>query len=78
MKNLHYFIGQKKSPFHLSVGAVLLNKRGEVAVHHFPKSPKNPEFFILMRRTLKPKESLETALEKGLREEFGMKGKPRL
>ncbi len=77
MKNLHYFIGTKKKPYHLSVGAVLLNKLGEIAVHHFPKGQKNPEFFILARRTLKPNQSLETALARGLKEEFGMKGKPR-
>jgi ADP-ribose pyrophosphatase YjhB (NUDIX family) len=75
MKKLHYFIGTKRSPYHLSVGAVVVNRKGEIYCHHFPKGKANPEFVLLMRATLKPHESLERALARGLKEEFGMKAR---
>ncbi len=75
MKKLHYFIGTKRSPYHLSVGAVVANQRREIYCHHFPKGNTNPNFVLLMRATLKPHESLEEALARGLKEEFGMKAR---
>lgn len=75
MKKLHYFIGTKRSPYHLSVGAIVVNRKGEIRCHHFPKGNANPEFVLLMRETLKPHESLEKALARGLKEEFGMKAR---
>lgn len=73
MKKPHYFIGTKKSPYHLSVGAVVMNRKGQIYCHHFPKGKRNPDFFILMRETINPGEALEKALARGLKEEFGMK-----
>ncbi|MEK7465203.1 MAG: NUDIX hydrolase [Patescibacteria group bacterium] len=70
---LHYFIGQKKSPFHLSVGAVVTNKNGEVACHH-ERTPDGTDIYYLMRETVRPGESLEGAVQRGLREEFGILG----
>ncbi|MEK7657613.1 MAG: NUDIX domain-containing protein [Patescibacteria group bacterium] len=75
MKKLHYFIGTRRSPYHLSVGAIVVNRKGEIYCHHFPKGNTNPEFVLLMRKTLKPYESLEGALARGLKEEFGMKAR---
>lgn len=74
MKASH-FIGTKRTPYHLSVGAVVMSRTGKVYAHHFPRGPKNPEFFLLMRETVEPGESLEHALARGLKEEFGMKAK---
>ena len=75
MEKLHYFIGTKYSPYHLSVGAVVSNSMGEIYCHHFPKDNTHPDFFLLMRETVKPYESLEGALARGLKEEFGMKAR---
>jgi hypothetical protein len=75
VKKLHYFIGTKHSPYHLSVGAVVMNRAGKVYVHRFPRGPRNPEFFLLMRETVDPGESLAHALARGLKEEFDMRAK---
>ncbi len=73
MKNLHYFIGQKKSPFHLSVGAVILDKQKKnVYCHHLIKANGKTDAYLLMRNTVEPNESLERALKRGAQKEFGM------
>lgn len=71
-------------PFHLSVGAVLFNEQGKICVHHFfaEKIPEHqrfaagglPEFYYLMRESLEGDESLQTAVHRGLKEEFGAEG----
>lgn len=56
-----------------------MNEKGEVCCHHFFTKDlkgywadeKLDDFYILMRETLKPNETLEHALERGLMEEFG-------
>lgn len=76
-----YFQGNADHPYHISVGAVLQNDRGEVCCNYY-KSPQAgywkecgmSDFYTLMRETLEPGESLESALERGLQEEFGAKG----
>lgn len=60
-------------PAHLSVGAVLINERGEIAFHHYPES-KIGSVYLLMRETLHDDESLEAAIARGLQEEFGASG----
>ncbi|MFZ3019977.1 MAG: NUDIX hydrolase [Minisyncoccia bacterium] len=80
----NYFQGNKKHPQHISVGAILLNDAKEVCIHHFT----NPEllkgywteqgftdFYLLMRETIEPNQTLEEALHKGLMEEFGATAK---
>ncbi len=77
-----YFQGNYLHPQHVSVGAVLVNKNGEVCAHHFlTKDLKGywseegiDDFFILMRETVEPGESLEATLHRGLQEEFGATG----
>jgi hypothetical protein len=77
----NYFQGNSEHPQHLSVGAVLINDKKEICVHHF----NNPEllkgywtdeglvdFYLLMRETVEPNETLEHALARGLMEEFGV------
>lgn len=70
MKN--YFRGSKASPYHLSVGAAVVNKKGEVACHYFKEFRGLQNFYILMRETVEPNESIETALQRGLGEEFNL------
>lgn len=77
-----YFQGNSEYPQHISVGGILLNEKGEVCCHHFfTKDLKGywadeglDDFYILMRETLEPNESLEHALRRGLQEEFGATG----
>lgn len=77
-----YFQGNSLHPQHISVGGVLVNERGEVCCHHFFTKDlkgywadeKIDDFYILMRETLEPNETLEQALVRGLKEEFGVEG----
>ncbi|HYE23362.1 MAG TPA: NUDIX hydrolase [Candidatus Paceibacterota bacterium] len=72
------------SPFHISVGAVLVNGEGKVCVHkrtreNIPSELHDKlggleEVFILMRESLEDGESLEYAVHRGLMEEFGAEG----
>lgn len=74
-----YFQGNNLHPQHISVGAVLINEKGDVCCHHFYTKDlkgyyaeeKLNDFYILMRETLRPNETLEGALMRGLMEEFG-------
>ena len=78
----NYFQGNSAHPQHISVGAILVNEKGEVCCHHFStKDGKGywvdeglDDFYILMRETVQPNESLEQALRRGLKEEFGATG----
>ena len=66
--------GSREYPYHISVGAVLVDPQGKVCAHHFDALEIGPrkakDFYILMRETPEPGESLEITLERGLREEF--------
>jgi 8-oxo-dGTP pyrophosphatase MutT (NUDIX family) len=73
--NINYYIGEDHTPYHLSVGAVLLNDKEEVACHYFTDFQGVKDFYVLMRETVEPNESLEHALARGLKEEFGATGK---
>ena len=82
MDNLYKF--NSSNPFHISVGAVLFNKQNKVCVHKYcsEKTPNQVKHLmggldvvhILMRETLQDDESLEKAVHRGLREEFGAEG----
>ncbi len=76
----NYFKGTAESPYHISIGAVVMNAEGKIACHFFEttkhsyfKDYKN--FYLLVRETLEPGESIEACLARGLEEEFGMKAK---
>jgi 8-oxo-dGTP pyrophosphatase MutT (NUDIX family) len=60
----------KENPYHLSVGSLLINHRGELLTLQRPDG-----FIILPTGTLKPKETLEDALHRELMEETGAKGR---
>lgn len=76
----NYFQGNKEHPQHISVGGVVVNERGEILVHHFVRGDLPGywpdlginDFYILMRETLNPNETLESGLHRGLMEEFGV------
>ncbi len=72
----NYFISSERHLHHLSVGAVVLNERGEVLCHHFPtvevgEGEVAHDLYLLIRETPEPGESLEQAVERGLIEEAG-------
>lgn len=77
----NYFQGNNDHPRHISIGGVVLNEKGEVMVHHFVREDLPGywpdlginDFYILMRETLNPHETLEGALHRGLMEEFGVR-----
>jgi len=68
----NYFIGNKTRPFHLSVGAVVLNDNDQLLCYHFVIPKDKKEMYSLMRETVEPTTSLEDNLRKGLMEEFGV------
>jgi ADP-ribose pyrophosphatase YjhB (NUDIX family) len=78
------FQHSENSPFHISVGAVLVNDKGHILVHktdstNIPKELAHllgglDEAYILMRESLENDETLEQCVARGLREEFGAKG----
>ncbi len=71
-------------PFHISAGAVLFNDQMEICTHHFFAStvPEHLRFLMgglvegyhLMRESLEGDESLQTAVHRGIYEEFGATG----
>ncbi len=82
MSKRTYFQGVSEHPWHLSVGAVLMNEKGEVCHHHFTDALTKGywpdegciDFHLLMRETVHPNETLEEAVHRGLVEEFGVMG----
>lgn len=75
----NYFISTEDRPYHLSVGAVVLNDRDEVLCHHFSDltidGQAAHDIYILVRETLEQGETLEHAVHRGLFEEAGVKAK---
>jgi hypothetical protein len=77
---VNHFSHSANSPFHLSVGAVLIDESHKVACHFFENIADSKtgdiykDTYILMRETLEPNETLEQAVARGLAEEFGAKG----
>ena len=71
-----FFQASEKQPYHLSVGAVLFNERGEVACHHFKEVLGHKDIYILMRESLEDGEDPLTTVLRGLKEEFGATATP--
>lgn len=71
-KKLYYFIGQAKNPYHLSVGAVLVNEKREICVHHYESADGSKNVYSFMRETVRFDDSLKGAVERGLAKEFGV------
>jgi ADP-ribose pyrophosphatase YjhB (NUDIX family) len=76
--------GTEQLPFHISVGAVIVNEKNEILVHKRIKGQVPEEFndsfgnlaevYLLMRESLENGETLEEAVHRGMQEEFGVKG----
>lgn len=79
----NFFHSTQESPYHLSVGAVVYNEDKKIACHYFDKflardeNKIHEDFYILMRETVEANESLEQAVLRGVREEFGSTGEIR-
>ena len=76
------FLNQSvESPTHISVAAVLQNTEGKILCHFFKKedlpheSEGKSDLYLFMRESLHLNESLETAVSRGLMEEYGAEGK---
>lgn len=72
-----YFQGTVTHPYHVSIGAVVLNEEGKVCCHYFKSLETKAtgtleNFYLLMRETIEPHESIEDCLARGLQEEFGI------
>lgn len=67
-------------PYHLAVGAVVINESNEVCVHHYkdiddaPSGTYYEDVYTLMRETMENNESLEEAVLRGVGEGFGLTG----
>lgn len=72
------------NPFHISVGAVLVNEEGNICVHHYTREHMPEKWLanlgglsetrVLMRESLENDETLEEAVKRGVAEEFGAEG----
>ena len=79
------FQHREGSPFHISVGAVVINDAGKILTHKRTQKTTPAQFlytidgleevYTLMRESLEENESLESATLRGVREEFGIEGK---
>lgn len=73
----NYFQGTTEHPYHISIGAIVRNTEGKICCHYFDsltiRGKVLENFYLLMRETIEPNESIEICLARGLMEEFGMK-----
>lgn len=72
---MNYYRGQEGAPFHLSVGAVVLNEDREVCCRHYRQNEQGVrgDLYLLMRETVEQGETIEEALLRGCIEELGLK-----
>ena len=66
-----FFQASQKQPYHLSIGAVLFDKNGRIACHHFKEILGQKDVYILMRESMENNETPLMTLHRGLKEEFG-------
>lgn len=65
----------KHSPYHISVGAVIIDKENKILCHYYPKTGTTKNIYKLMTETVDAEESIEANISRGLMEEFGATGK---
>lgn len=75
------FLNQSlQSPTHISVAALLRNSEGKILCHWFKtedlpnESEGKGDLYILMRESIHRDEALESAVARGLMEEYGAEG----
>ncbi|MDB5194186.1 MAG: hypothetical protein JWN50_200 [Parcubacteria group bacterium] len=73
----NYFQRSEEYPYHISIGGVVRNAEGKICCHYFkkfshPAAGEFEDFYLLMRETIEPNETIETCLARGLMEEFGI------
>ena len=76
------FQRSEQYPFHISIGAIVVDKNNNVGCHYFDKHEIPgfgvfEDFYLLMRETIEPRETIEGCLGRGLVEEFGVNAKIR-
>jgi NUDIX domain len=71
-----FFQASQKQPYHLSIGAVLFDKNGYIACHHFQEIFGHKDIYILMRESMENDETPLMTLHRGLKEEFGATAQP--
>lgn len=66
----------KEQPFHVSVGALITNDKGEICTHYIkgPWGDGIEDTYVLMRETPEPGERFEDTVRRGIMEEFGAEG----
>ncbi|MFA6459184.1 MAG: NUDIX domain-containing protein [Candidatus Paceibacterota bacterium] len=72
----NHFRRSAEYPFHISIGGIVVNGSGEICCHYYDKfelagAGELRDFYLLMRETIEPGESIEGCLARGLMEEFG-------
>ncbi len=71
-----FFQASQTQPYHLSIGAVLFDKNGCIACHHFKEILGHKDIYILMRESMENNETPIMTLHRGLKEEFGATAQP--
>jgi len=71
---MNYYQASSTKPFHLSVGAIVLDENGNILCEHYDKLNEWEDIYWLMHSTINPNETLEQALHRGLKEEMGVTG----
>lgn len=71
-----FFQASEQQPYHLSIGAVLFDKNGRIACHHFKEILGHKDVYILMRESMEDNETPLMTLHRGLKEEFGATAQP--
>ncbi len=71
-----FFQKKQSQPYHLSIGAVLFDREGHIACHHFKEIYGYKDVFFLMRESMENDETPLMTMHRGLKEEFEATGKP--
>lgn len=76
MRTKSPYIATSEDPYHISIGGIVPNSKGEILTHYFEShyfenNGMALDFYILMRESLENGETLEECLTRGFMEEFG-------